>query len=95
MKNSNEYTKIKLENIKLKNKIKKLREDLIFMNNIFKNENTLLCHLKRKTINNKHVWINIQTCSVNDLEKLDQDEEIKKWIDEKKITQYDDYSWYR
>jgi hypothetical protein len=81
----NEINNILLEN-------KKLKQEILFFNEIFKFYDSLIYNMKIKYKNGKKTWIDIQKITEKELKELDQDEEILKLIEERNLK-YNDNDW--
>lgn len=81
----NEINNILLEN-------KKLKQEILFFNEIFKFYDSLIYNMKIKYKNGKKTWIDIQKITEKELKELDQDEEILKLIEERNLK-YNDSDW--
>lgn len=85
--NNEEYKQI--EN--LTNENKKLKQELDFMNQLFKNHgNSMVFHMKKKFKQGKPVWIDTNKITIKQLLELDHDTEIQKLLIERGSVKYSD-----
>lgn len=85
------YESLKQENECLKKRIKFLNE---IFDDKFEHSNAQIYQIQEQKINGKSIWINTQTITLKQLQKLDMNDNVKKIISDK-VNKYDDYSWYR
>ena len=73
---------------------KRLKNELEFMNKIFKEfPSAVVYNLDRFTMNGEPVWIDTHLVTMNELKKLDQDDHVKDLIHSKMSSRYNDSDW--
>ena len=73
---------------------KRLKNELEFMNKIFKEfPSAIVYNLDRFTIRGEPVWIDTHLVTMNELKKLDQDDHVKDLIHSKMSSRYNDSDW--
>ena len=85
---------LQTENDILKLENERLKKELDFMNKIFKEHpSSVVYNLDRFTMNGEPIWIDTNLVTINDLKKLDQDENVKDLIHSKMSCRYNDSDW--
>ncbi len=84
---------LETENSILQLEIQRLKKELEFMNKIFEYSSSVVYHMKRFTVQGEPIWIDTHLVSVQDLQKLDQDETVQQLIRDKKSSRYNDSDW--
>lgn len=81
------------ENLNLKKQLANLEKELNFMKKILENKSSMVYNLEKATKNGEWVWIDTQMITILELKQLDQTDFIKKIIDDKQNTRYNDNDW--
>ena len=81
------------ENLNLKKQLANLEKELNFMKKILENRSSMVYNLEKATKNGEWVWIDTQMITILELKQLDQTDFIKKIIDYKQNTRYNDNDW--
>ena len=85
---------LQTENEILKLENERLKKELEFMNKIFKEHpSAVVYNLSRFTMNGKPVWIDTHLVTLQELQKLDQDEHVTDLIHSKNSSRYNDSDW--
>jgi hypothetical protein len=81
------------ENLNLKKQLANLEKELNFMKKILENKSSMVYNLEKATKNGEWIWIDTQMITILELKQLDQTDFIKKLIDNKQNTRYNDNDW--
>ena len=92
--NNLEQDVITTENEILKLENERLKRELDFMNKIFKEHlSSVVYNLERFTMNSEPVWIDTHLVTLQELKKLDQNDDVRDLIYSKTNSRYDDSDW--
>jgi len=71
------------EIVALKKTIQTLEEDLSFIQSLWVHHSmAIVYHMWIKTKNGKKVWVNMRDATHKELLELDQDDDIRQWIED-------------
>ena len=85
---------ITTENEILKLEVDRLKKEIEFMNKIFKDHpSAVVYNLERFTMNSEPLWIDTHLVTIQELQKLDQDDHVKDLLHSKTSSRYNDDDW--
>ncbi len=88
-----ETSVLETENSILQLEIQRLKKELDFMNKIFEHPSSLVYHMERFTVQDEPVWIDTHLVTIQELQKLDQNQKVQELIKYKQSSRYDDNDW--
>tara|TARA_B100001057_G_C22805966_1_gene933451 strand:- start:410 stop:715 length:306 start_codon:yes stop_codon:yes gene_type:complete len=88
-----EHKVLETENSILQLEIQRLTKELDFMNKIFEHPSSLVYHMERFNVKDKPIWIDTHLVTIQELQKLDQNQKVQELINYKQSSRYDDNDW--